>query len=180
MESGEGNSVGVGKVSVTRIDIYPMERYSIILGLGWSVAVDDRIACDAGKWQGIIKKAALPASPLHEGLQAVRLPQQQLRWLMARAITGSLITVPRYQVNRSFSSKTLTARWGLLPFAGIVLSMKTANLLATVSNHAHFQLKLIKVQVLHYSPTCHRNGWRRKEIWSSAFCKSLFLVILVG
>lgn len=96
--------------------------------------MDDSIACDASEWQGIIKKAARPASPLHEGLQAVRLPQQQLRWLMAKAITASLITVPRYQVNRSFSSKTLTARWRLLPFAGIVLSMKTANHLATISN----------------------------------------------
>lgn len=90
--------------------------------------MDDSIACDAGKWQGIIKKAARPASPLHKSLQAVRLPQQQLRWLMAKAITGSLITVPRYQVNRSFSSKTLTARWELLRPAGTVLSMKTANL----------------------------------------------------
>jgi hypothetical protein len=34
VESIEGNSVGVGNVSATRIDIYPVERSSIILGLG--------------------------------------------------------------------------------------------------------------------------------------------------
>jgi hypothetical protein len=34
VESVEGNSVGVGNVPVARIDIYQVERCSIILGLG--------------------------------------------------------------------------------------------------------------------------------------------------